>query len=313
MLTILLPALIRLRGGLAAAPQLARWLGCADALAPGKPGRDEQLLRHFDVRPRTLPDAPISRELDVGDGGYGAWLRCDPTYVRADLTTVRMLAYGDGLELTPDEAQALIAPLKPLFGDAGMPISAPLAQRWYLMLPADARLPVFSRPDEVLGDDLGAHLPEGPEGRRWRHLLNEAQVLLHQHPHNAERVAAGKAAVNSLWFFGGGRLPTQVKTGAARVASGDLLIQGLCRLAGVECIAPAGLQQALADCELIDLRRARDIAELEGELLPALLQCLARRERTAVRLDFADGHGFELRREQRWRWLRRPLRDWSAA
>ena len=40
-----------------------------------------------------------------------------------------------------------------------------------------------------------------------RMLLNEVQVLLHQHPLNAARQTRGLPPVNSVWFWGAGRLP----------------------------------------------------------------------------------------------------------
>ena len=78
---------------------------------------------------------------------------------------------------------------------------------------AGAKLPAFAAPDEALGDDLfDAPARQAPEGRRWRALLSEAQVVLHNHPLNAQRVAAGLAPVNSLWFWGAGALPDHVRT-----------------------------------------------------------------------------------------------------
>ena len=37
--------------------------------------------------------------------------------------------------------------------------------------------------------------------------MNEAQMILHTHPVNAEREARGMPAVNSVWLWGGGTLP----------------------------------------------------------------------------------------------------------
>ena len=84
--------------------------------------------------------------------------------------------------------------LRPLFGDSGMPIDAPRPARWYLRLMREAKLPSMASPEEALGADLFDHLPEGQEGRRWRALLSEAQVALHQHPLNAQRAGGGQAA-----------------------------------------------------------------------------------------------------------------------
>jgi hypothetical protein len=68
----------------------------------------------------------------------------------------------------------LLPALRPLFGDAGFSLDAPHPSRWYLRVPRDSRLPEFATPEEVLGEDLFAHLPQGDLGRRWRALLTEA-------------------------------------------------------------------------------------------------------------------------------------------
>src|SRR3546814_5746969 len=95
-----------------------------------------------------------------------------------------------------EEDRTLFLPaLRPLFGDAGFPIDAPHPSRWYLRLPPGAKLPAFAAPDDALGADLFDHLAEGSEGRRWRVLLGEAQVVLHNHPRNAGQ--SGRAHVGT--------------------------------------------------------------------------------------------------------------------
>src|SRR3546814_3716114 len=76
-----------------------------------------------------------------------------------------------------EDRTAFLPALRPLFGDAGFPIDAPHPSRWYLRLPPGAKLPAFAEPDDALGADLFDHLAEGSEGRRWRVLLGEAQVV----------------------------------------------------------------------------------------------------------------------------------------
>src|SRR5690606_28233877 len=144
-------------------------------------GERAQLQRWFELLPRGWPVAAITRQRDAGDAVLHGWLRADPAYVRPDMTGARVLAIGE-LGLTQEEADALLQPLRPLFGDTGFPISAPVPSRWYLALPVESILPAFAPPEAVLGDDLFTHLPDGPEGRRWRALLNEAQVSLHNNP-----------------------------------------------------------------------------------------------------------------------------------
>jgi hypothetical protein len=304
VLSLLLPSTGRLRGRLQDAADLARILARADALPAAEPGRDAQLMRHAELLPRRLPAAPVTRALDADDAGLGAWLRADPAHVRADMSTGRMLACGD-LGLTGDDVEALLRPLKPLFGDEGFPISAPVAERWYLSLPAEVQLPPMSSPEQALGANLQDHLPAGDAGRRWRRLLNEAQILLHNHPLNAERIRAGKLAVNSLWFWGGGRLPDQVVV-ARPVWSDDPLLAGLCKLAGNACLPLPALLDAEPDAgAVIDLRVLRDVNEVQQPWLPWALQHLGRGRVDQLDFDFADGRRFRYRGAHRWRIWRR--------
>jgi len=302
-LTLLLPPREAF-GGQALPADLGRLLGKADA-GNGEPGGKKQLQRHFDVIPRHCPEAPITRRLDARDAELHAWLRADPAYVRADINGGRMLACG-GLGLSMEDCAALIAPLKPLFGDEGFPISAPSPDRWYLMLPRESKLPAFAPPEDVLGDDLEPHLPAGDSGRRWRRLLNESQVILHNHPLNEQRIAQGKPPVNSLWFWGGGVLPDFVRI-ADRIFGDEILMRGLADIAKQPMQpAPSRFEPSLREADsLVDLRAGRDVAALARDwILPA---AAALRRDDALRLDFADGALFAIARKQRWRFWRRAL------
>lgn len=275
-------------------PAVARLLARADALPAAEAGERAQLLRWFELLPRGWPVAAITRQRDAGDAMLHSWLRADPAYVRPDMTGARVLAIGE-LGLSRDEAEALVQPLRPLFGDAGFPVSAPHPARWYLALPVEARLPAFAPPEAVLGDDLFLHLPDGPEGRRWRALLNEAQVMLHNHPVNAARVAAGKLPANSLCFWGAGRLPDHVRARLRDVGSDEATLASLAALSQAHPLSGEG--------RLLDVRALRDWAAVES-LLP---NALAEAGERGVLLDFADGAAWWLRPGQRWRFWRRPL------
>jgi hypothetical protein len=181
-------------------------------------------------------------------------------------------------------------------------------QRWYLMLPRDNRLPAFADPHEALGAPMDAHLPQGEPGRRWRHLLNEAQVILHNHPINQQRMRDGKLRVNSLWFWGGGGLPDEVRCGFGTVRSDDVLLRALARRAGLDCVeSGAGDLARLADAAgdgplLVDLRDVRDAGVLERDWLAPALDARA----DMLQLDFGDGTVLTWRRPHRWRFWRRP-------
>src|SRR4249919_2554984 len=232
MPTLLLPERRRFAGQPVAA-EVLKLVGRADADAPAEAGERAQLLRYFQLRPAGWPIAAMTRQLEFGDAQGHCWLRADPVHVRPDMTGARMLAWGN-LGVDETEAEAFLQALRPLFGDAGMPISRAHPERWYLQLAREAKLPEFATPEVALGRDLLEMLPAGAEGARWRALLNEAQVILHNHPVNARRAARGAVAVNSLWFWGGGLLPDAVSSTVASIRSEDVELQALACLAGVE-------------------------------------------------------------------------------
>lgn len=304
--TLLLPSRSRFAGQPMPEP-VARVLGRADRDAGGEPGERAQLLRHFDLLPRGWPVAALTRQLDAGDASLSAWLRADPVYVRPDINGARLLAHDQALQLARDDTEALLPALRPLFGDTGFTIDAPVATRWYLRLPREAKLPTFAAPSDALGMDLFEHLPEGPEGRRWRALLSEAQVVLHNHPHNAARIAAGKPPVNSLWFWGGGILPDHVTTRHGSVQSTDATLLALASAAGTQASAPSAGFIATATDGLHDLRASRDATILADQWLAPAIVAVQRGELGRLRLDFEDGNQLCIERRQRWRLWRRPM------
>lgn len=299
-LTLLLPAAARF-AGIALPPALAKALGRAQRVQLDA-GEQAQLARHFDLRPHGWPAAALTRLLDAGEGeARGAtWLRADPAHIRPDINGARLLGVGANLGMDQADVDALLPVLRPLFGDAGFTLDAPQPTRWYLRLPADTPLPAFAPPEQALGDDVFDHAPRGDAARRWRALESELQITLHNHPHNAARLASGRVPVNALWFWGGGNLPDAVSASVPTVYSDDPAVLGAARLGRLQGM-PLPATPAIDGDALVDLRGQRDVRGLvERWLLPAL----AGGEAT---FDFADGLAFALRPGQRWRLWRRPL------
>ncbi|GAB1596035.1 phosphoglycerate mutase [Lysobacter claricitrinus] len=261
----------------------------------------------FDVLPRGWPAAAVTRQVEAGDARDSSWLRADPAYVRADINGARLLAIGDMLGLDSDTSEALLRPLRPLFGDAGMPIEAGRPNAWYLRLAPGSPLPAFTSPDEALGSDLFEQLPQGADGKRWRALMSEAQVLLHHHPINADRLNRGLAPVNSIWFWGAGRLPDHVTTPYATIHSRDTTVQAFAQLAGATVAIPASWTTPERDAAF-DLRHERRLDRLVADWIEPALAAVAQRKLGTLRLMWSDSARFDLRRSQSLRFWKRPLR-----
>ncbi|MDE1894752.1 MAG: phosphoglycerate mutase [Pseudomonadota bacterium] len=271
-------------------------LARADRLGDGPSGYLAGLGEYFAGVDRRLPAAAITRDFLAGDAANTHWLCADPAWVQPDMTGARLLACGR-LQLQMDEAQALAAALQPLFEEAGMRLLVSTPDRWHVQLPRDLALPDFAAPEQALGENLAQHLPGGAEGRRWRILLNDIQVLLHQHPLNAERRERGLAPVNSLWLWGGGPLPKSVRSDLRGVVSDDLLLSALAAAADrVHLDRTADTVAAARAGWLIDLQDlpAHEVAQ---HWWPRLQPLLAR---WPVRLHASSGE----------RWLHKPWHRW---
>lgn len=299
-LRVLLPVLSRCADD----PLLRDWLRRGDRLPAAAPGRESVLREAFEWPGKALSVAALTREVLAGDAGDSAWLCADPAHVQPDMAGARMLACGS-LDLDAGEAAELAAPLRPLFGDQGLLLELTEPARWHLRLLRSTPVPDFDPPAAVLGADLLAHLPAGPDGRRWRALFNEVQVILHQHPRNARRRAAGRPSVNCIWLWGGGALPDWVRSTQTHVVSEDPLLRALAQRAGAVRLADASaLPELPRDAHgLLDLA-APDAARIAAAL--AASEAALRRGRIdAIELASDDGFRSRVRRWHRWRFWRR--------
>lgn len=155
-------------------------------------------------RQQDWPIAPIALLADGGVAGDTYWLRADPVHLRVMRDHV-VLADSDALALTREEADVLCAAVGAHFGTNLSPL--PLhPQRWYLPFPQAPDL-LTVPPSLAVGRNIEATQPHGADARRLRAVLNELQMLLHEHPLNLAREARGALPVTSLWPWGGGRLP----------------------------------------------------------------------------------------------------------
>lgn len=303
------------------APALAppRTPALATLLARAQAADDEAdlcawLCRAFGVaRAHDWPVAPLTLAADGGEPGAGWWLRCDPLH---------LVLRHDGLQASDaavageDEARAIVAALDAHFGGDGLAFRAGRDGRCYVR--DDAHPEVATVP---LAAALGRHvercLPAGAHARHWRSVLNEIQMLLHAHPVNAAREAQGLPALNSVWLWGGGRLPPPAPAPWARLWADDALARALGRAAALEPAAlPATAEPVFAARENALVVLAAPTADWTPALealerawfAPALAALKARRlaRLTLIATGGERGRRFELVPRDLLRWWRRP-------
>ncbi|MBK9351648.1 MAG: hypothetical protein IPN05_16320 [Sulfuritalea sp.] len=304
-------ALLLGRGRLRHGPGVATVTRLADALGVASP----------------LPAAALRRLAFGHPADDDDWLCLDPVRLRFE---ERSLVLDDprGLALKTAEAEALAVALAPTFAALG-DIRVLDAHAWNLRLSAPS--PSFPDLSQSLGRAL-APLPASADHAPWRRCLNEAQMVLHVHPVNRAREAAGKPLVNSVWPWGGGRLPARTACRHDSVWSSDAVIRGLALAQGIDAellpskfrIPPGSSTLALFDdlaapAKLGDALAWRDaLASLEAAWLAPALAAIRSGELDALCL-LAPGERnsveFVIRRSDLWKFWRKPraLMDAFAA
>lgn len=251
------------------------------------------LCQAFEVeRQHDWPVAPLTLAFDGGVAGEGYWLRADPVHIKIAQDRLRLID-ATMFDVTPGDAQALVATLNSHFSQAGMTFHAPHVRRWYIHLPRTPEL-VTHGIDEAAGQDVQRHLPSGGEALAWHRMFNEAQMVLHEHPVNARREARGEPAINSVWFWGGGtRAPVRGRH-FDRVWSDDVLAGALGVATGIEADAlpPDGNRLIIA------AKAAKHEASSHLVVLDALARAIA----------YEDAHAWRIGMEElETRWFS-PLR-----
>jgi hypothetical protein len=192
---------------------------------------DAWLCRQFGVaRQRDWPVAPYALIADGGAPGAHYWLRADPVHLLVDRDRL-VLADGGAFAVSRAEAEALVESLNEHF--RGRMLLYPMQpERWYARLEAAPDLETVPLP-AARGTTIEPNLPRGGDGMRFHALMNEAQMLLFEHPVNAAREARGEPPVNSIWFWGGGVLSGKASSAFKQVLADDPLARGLARAAGI--------------------------------------------------------------------------------
>ncbi|NNM81036.1 MAG: phosphoglycerate mutase [Burkholderiales bacterium] len=210
-------------------PALETLLARGEMFKSAKMPIEEWLCRAFGVkRQKDWPVAPFFRP----EGARGYRLRADPVHLQL-MRDRFVLIGGELLPVSGEETARLIETLNRHFAEDGFQFSIEQGA-WILEIPEDPGISTTPL-SEVMGRDISKHLPQGEDAMRWNHVLNEIQMLLHDHPVNEEREKRGELPVNSLWLWGGGSGSETASSGYASVRSNDPLANLLAARTGIPC------------------------------------------------------------------------------
>ena len=342
-LTLFIPELLNAPAGLAAFPEselprlpaLLRLLSRAELKQNELSGYYPELMRCFGLKETAtdFPGGALTYFMQSGERDQNWRLRIDPVYVQSDLSTIHLLAH-EAINLQQDEAAALVESLNEHFQQDGWQITVATSHCWYLTAPQKTRLsttPLY----QAMGENMNAWLPVGDDAGYWHSVLNEIQMLLHQHPVNQVRQEKGQVSVNSVWLWGSGVLPESVVNDNFQLYTDELIAQGLAMLSSTTSGSLDEIKKKLShgdfsstendliiDDRLLvrqygfDINRWFDaLLSLEQEWFVPLLKALQQKNIDQLEIITGDGRRFGLNRKLLRRWWRRDrnLHHWCES
>jgi hypothetical protein len=274
-------------------------------------GLDDDVLRHFPAGPSSVPAgfAPQAGQ---------AWARAEPVHLLAAIDHLQ-LAPPVPLPLEASESGPLLETLNAHLAGTGFELRALADGGWLCRCPVGLECETVD-PLDALGRNLRELLPAGRDAVRMRSLVNELQMLLHEHPVNERRAAGGLPPVNSVWLWGMGTLrePAAIVTG--ELLTDDAWLAALWRRHGGRVRSVIELSDALAE-ERADVRVAT-VAGCDGRPAADTLQTLEANVFAPVRAALAasrvgrvslqgGGRALDLTPSVRWAFWRRarPLAE----
>jgi hypothetical protein len=279
-------------------PLLNRMLSRAVPLS--FPSAQEPVLsRYFRLGATPWPWASITREYDRGDAQNHTWVRADPAHWQVGSTGGHLCAVGD-FGLSNAEVEALYATLTPFFAEHHYEFSAPAPNRWYLRALKHATVvPHFEHPDIAVQRHWSALLETNKEEMTAQQLLNEVQMVLHQHSVNNARMQNGQKTINSLWFWGAGCFPSRRESTVTHILTRDNALISLANACGV-LVSDTWPDSSSSGVYLVDLRVLKDDAKLISDWLGPAFRAWHKRELATIEFCFADGHACRLETKPWW-------------
>jgi len=295
------------------APHLARLIALAGTPEREPDGLDAALAARYGIRRAgDWPLAPIRAAALGIDADTAYWLAADPVTLEAGTSDVQL--QGAVRDLEPEESATFVTALNAHFADDGIAFVGARPDAWFVR----ACIPVAlsTRPLAVVaGRMVRDFMPAGPDAGKWRRWQNEIEMLLHAHPLNATREAAGKSRVNGVWLSEGGTMPPPV-AGDVRTFAERGIAVALARHAGARAASvPASLDPALAAATgaitvVVTLAAPVDVAQLENAWARPAWNLLARHRLATVTIiadDAGDALVWTARTPGTWQRIARTL------
>lgn len=165
-------------------------------------------------------------------------LCCDFIILQSSHNDMIVKDYTAG-QLSTDNARILLGALQEQISDA---VTFHLGAGYHhlMVIKNTALSSRLQPPHELVGEGIRKHMPEGDAAKELVYLMNQAQIILHNHPFNQARAKNGDDVINSVWFWGNGNGNRETPPAfadrfgrQASVVTASLLLKGMAQATGM--------------------------------------------------------------------------------
>jgi hypothetical protein len=232
VIAVVLPRLLTRLAGLRS-PSAEWLLGRADR--EGTSGADWRswLLEWAGAGPadtRGWPAGPCVRASIDGRWPEGTWLCATPVHLLTGIDHLQ-LAPLETLRIDAEESTELVRSIDSFLAEVGMKLVRVRDATWALRWNGPLRASTWE-PAQAAGLDVFDFMPSGPQAAKLRSLMNEIQMLLHDHPVNERRARKGEPVINSLWLWGAGESSGHASQVLPTLHTDDAWLGGIWRMTG---------------------------------------------------------------------------------
>jgi hypothetical protein len=184
---------------------------------------DELLLTMLGLNTdNELPLAALIKqgELAVDRTSTSFCLLAQPVYLQLQRDSFGL---SEVVKLSSAEYEKLTAELNEHFNEDGIYfIKSQTQQYWFVSFEFPMSVSTYPL-QTAIHQNINVLQPYGKDAKQLLKVINQVQMLLHEHPINIVRSEQGEVTINSLWLSGEGVLPLGVATSAEFVGAGSLL------------------------------------------------------------------------------------------
>jgi 2,3-bisphosphoglycerate-independent phosphoglycerate mutase len=197
--------------------------------------------KKYDIAPSYFDALAIG--VDLKDGQIP--LCCDFITLQSSHNDMIMKDYTAG-HLTCEESRKYLNALQEQILDCPVTFYSGFGFHNLMVIESKQFTTRLTPPNELIGEGIRKFMPNEDQFKDLIYIINQAQIILHNHPTNQQRKRENIDLVNSIWLWGNGKsgtLPSfEEKFGkSASIISPSLLFQGMGKAANMNIVSVEGI------------------------------------------------------------------------